>query len=385
MSTPKADPMKTANTVLIVLFVLIVWLPTIDSFLHLDKTPRLNENRAMATMPVFSGITNTKDYLAALELYFNDHFGYRQALVRTQSKWKRALFAEAAVSEAMIGGDGWIYTTANRMIENYTGVTRFTPKDLAGWQTLLETRRAWLQKRGIAYVVVTTPDKHTIYPEHLPSWLKPAPGPTKLDQWLAHFHQHSSLQPLDLRPLLLETKKNHPVYMMTDTHWNGLGAYLSYQALIREVSKQVPSVQPLPDDAFTLQPISGYKGDLAVLLGQESNYPELQANVFVPAPTLPKLEITETMVHAGKKHVAITRTHNPQGTGTAIVFRDSFGVAWFPLIGLHFRDVIFVAQRDFDLALIEKEKPVVVIDQIVERIVNTYDPVEMMAREGLAP
>lgn len=91
------------------------------------------------------------------------------------------------------------------------------------------------------------------------------------------------------------------------------------------------------------------------------------------------------MVHTGKKHVAITRTHNPQGSGTAIVFRDSFGIAWFPFIGLHFRDVIFLAQRDFDLALIEKEKPVVVIDQIVERIVNTHDPVEMLERDGLVP
>lgn len=383
MSTPKADQMKTANIVLIVLFVLIVWAPTIDSFLRIDKTPRLNENRAMATKPVFSGIANTKDYLASLELYFNDHFGYRQALVRMQSKWKRKLFGEASVSEAIIGSDGWIYTTANRMIESYTGLSRFKPKDLTGWQTLLEARRSWLQKRGIAYVVVVTPDKHTIYPEYLPAWLKPAAGPTKLDQWIAHFREHSTLQPLDLRPLLLEAKKSRPVYMMTDTHWNGLGAFLCYQALIREISKQVPVVQPLPDEAFTLQPISGYKGDLAVLLGQESNLPELQANTLVPAPSLPVLKIEENMLHAGKKHVAITRTHNPQGSGTAIVFRDSFGIAWFPFIGQHFRDVIFVAQRDFDLALIEKEKPVVVIDQIVERIVNTHDPVEMLERDGL--
>ncbi|MFT3868120.1 MAG: hypothetical protein QM715_06435 [Nibricoccus sp.] len=383
MSTPKADQMKTANTVLIVLFVLIVWLPTIDSFLHIDKTPHLNENRAMATKPVFTGIANTKDYLSNLELYFNDHFGYRQALVRMQSKWKRKLFGEASVSEAMIGTDGWIYTTANRMIESYTGLSRFTSKNLADWQTLLQTRRAWLQKRGIAYVVVVTPDKHTIYPEHLPAWLKPAPGPTKLDQWIAHFREHSTLQPLDLRPLLFEAKKSRPVYMMTDTHWNGLGAFLCYQALIREISKQVPAVQPLPDDAFTLKPISGAKGDLAVLLGQENNFPELQANTLVPSPNLPVLKIEESMLHAGKKHVAITRTHNPQGNGTAIVFRDSFGIAWFPFIGLHFRDVIFLAQRDFDLTLIEKEKPVVVIDQIVERIVNTHDPVEMLERDGL--
>jgi hypothetical protein len=142
-------------------------------------------------------------------------------------------------------------------------------------------------------------------------------------------------------------------------------------------------VQPLPDDVFTLQPISGYKGDLAVLLGQESNFPELQANFFVPSESLPKLQITETVIQDGKQHVTITRTHNPQGSGTAIVFRDSFGTAWFPFIGLHFRDVIFVARRDFDLALIEKEKPVIVIDQIVERIVNAHNPVEMLERDGL--
>lgn len=385
MSTPKADQLKTANVALIALFVLILWLPTVDSFLHFDTTLRLNENRAMTAKPVFTGPADTKDYLAGLELYFNDHFGYRKMFVRMQGTWKRKLFGEASVLHALIGRGGWLYTVANNTIDNYTGVSRFSPQNLAAWQTLLEARHAWLQKHGAAYVVVVTPDKQSIYPEHLPVWLKRAPGPTKLDQWLEHFRQHSALRPLDLRPLLRGAKKKQPVYMMTDTHWNGLGAYLGYQALVREISKQVPAVQPLPDDAFALQPIAGYKGDLAVLIGQESHFPESQANTCVAKPGLPALQTTETMIHDGKKHVAITRTHNPQGSGTAIVFHDSFGAAWFPFVGLHFRDAIFVAQRDFDLALIEKEKPVIVIDQIVERIVDSYDPDLLLDKEALAP
>jgi len=383
MSTTKADQMKTANVVLIILFVALIWLPTIDTLFSIDDAPRLSENRAMATKPVFTGLANTKEYLAGLELYFNDHFGYRKMFVRMQSSWKRKLFGETSVSVAMIGRDGWLYTTVNRMIENYTGLSRFTVEDLAAWQVLLEARRDWLQKRGIAYVVVVTPDKHTIYPEHLPQWLRPAPGPTKLDQWLEYLQQHSALHPLDLRSVLLKAKNEHAVYLMTDTHWNSLGAFLGYQQLIQEISRQVPTVQPLPATSFTQQPISGLKGDLAVLLGQESSFPEKQATFMVSAPNLPKLQIEEAMLQAGEKHVSITRTHNPQAIGSAIVFRDSFGAAWIPFLGYNFREVIFLNQREFDTALIEKEKPLIVIDQIVERIVNTYDPIRLMANDGI--
>lgn len=384
MSTPKADPMKIANILLIVLFFAIIWLPTVDSFLSIDHTPRLNENRAMAAKPVFTGLANTKEYLAGLELYFNDTFGYRKMFVRMQSSWKRKLFDEASVCDAVIGQAGWLYTTANRMIESFTGLSRFTKQDLAAWQTLLEARRDWLLKQGIAYVVVVTPDKHSIYPEHLPSWLRPAPGPTKLDQWFEYLQQHSTLHPIDLRAALLKAKNEHPVYQMTDTHWNSLGAFLGYEQLIQGISQQLPSVQQLPPDSFTPQPVSGYIGDLAALLGQEKNFPEFQANTMVANPSLPILQTEESMQYAGKKQVVITRTFNPQATGTAIVFHDSFGKTWIPFLGQHFNKVIWVAQCEFDTALIEKEKPTVVIDQIVERIVNTLNPVDMLASDGLS-
>ncbi|MFT3782487.1 MAG: hypothetical protein QM790_10780 [Nibricoccus sp.] len=383
MSAPKAESFKVTNTILIVLFVTLLWLPTIDSLFSIDHTARLNENRALATKPAFTGIVHTRDYLAGLETYFNDHFGFRKAFVRMQSKWKRKLFGEAAVSEAIIGSDGWIYTTANRMIESYTGVSRFKPSELVAWQKLLETRRAWLQQRGIAYFVVITPDKHTIYPEHLPDWLKAPPGPTKLDQWLEQFRIHSTLRPLDLRPILLVEKAKRPVYLMTDTHWNSLGAFISYQAVVRELGKQLPHLAPIPESSFQLQADANFKGDLAVLLGQESSFPERQAVQLIPSAELPKIQIEETIQHTGNKHVTITRTHNDKAAGKAIVFRDSFGTFWYQFFGYNFRDVIFLSQREFDPGLIEREKPDVVIDQIVERIVNTHDPVEMLERDGL--
>ncbi|MEI9865253.1 MAG: hypothetical protein WDN00_12025 [Limisphaerales bacterium] len=43
-------------------------------------------------------------------------------------------------------------------------------------------RRDWLAKRGIAYLFVVAPDKHSIYPEELPGWAVKVRPQTKLDQ-----------------------------------------------------------------------------------------------------------------------------------------------------------------------------------------------------------
>jgi hypothetical protein len=60
-------------------------------------------------------------------------------------------------------------------------------------------------------------------------------------------------------------------------------------------------------------------------------------------------------------------TLNDKASGKAIVFRDSFASSWYSFLGQHFREVINIRHYDWDRPLIEREKPDVVIDEILER------------------
>lgn len=376
--SPSRPPGSRLSLTLIIVFVGLLWLPLLDSAFHLDRAPAVNENREAAPQPVFTGWSESKEFFQAIERYYDDHFGFRKRLVRWHSGWKEKFFHEAAVREVIIGRDGWLYTATNEMIENYTRIKQFSAEDLDAWQKLFETRRDWLAQRGIQYLVVFAPDKQTIYPEHLPDWLKRGAAPSKLDQIIARLNERSTVSVLDLRPTLLDAKKREPIFLMTDTHWNQSGIFATYQTLITTLSTQFPGLTPLPASFFTWQD-SPCPGDLAIMLGQESSFPEKNHLSITPREPL---QIEATSLPSAKR-VAMTTTHNPKASGKAIVYHDSFGHGWIPLIGYHFGEVIYIAKRPIDPALIEREKPLVVIDQIVERILNVKDPRAILTDDGL--
>ena len=74
---------------------------------------------------------------------------------------------------------------------------------------------------------------------------------------------------------------------------------------------------------------------------------------------------------------------NSKARGKAVVFRDSFAVSWYPFLGYHFREVIFIWRYHWDAAFLEREKPDVVIDEILERFLNQQNPRDLRAKDNL--
>jgi alginate O-acetyltransferase complex protein AlgJ len=381
--TPPAARIQSMSvTALIGAFVALLCLPALDSCLNIDHTPTPNEKRILARWPEYEGLPQLGNFMAGLENYYNDHFGFRKQLVQWNSHWKFRLFSESPVDMAMVGREGWLFWAEDRMVENYCGRDRLSRRDLNDWQLLLETRRDWLARSGCKYLFVIPPDKHSVYPETLPAWLVKGGQPSKLDQLLAHMRAHSTVQVLDLRPALLETKKTAAVYFQTDTHWNAFGGFVACQELVRALSGQLPGLRPLPLEAFDRQLVTGRGGDLAVCLQQENSLRETKFWRFTPRPPLQPLERIDIAEKASGATAILTR--NPNGSGKAVVFRDSFADAWIPFLGYDFAEVLYVRHYDWNEKLLAKEKPDVVIDEMVERKFNTGNPKDLMPRGEFA-
>jgi alginate O-acetyltransferase complex protein AlgJ len=367
--------------VLAVLSMIMIWLPTFDSFLHLDKAPVTNENRAMAGFPEFqSGSEGLREYITGLDLYFNDHFGFRKRLIRWQHRWKHQLFNESKGKDVIIGRDGWLFYSGEDMIENVQGINPFTPDQLKAWQSLLESRRDWCVRHGSAYIFVIPPDKHSIYPEYLPDWLLPVKKPDKLDQFMAYMKTNSTVPILDLRPALLAAKTNGILYFSTDSHWNYLGAFAGCQSLVRTLSGQLPGLKPLPPDTFEWQFAPQAGKDLARMLGLEQSMTEKANVLFSLRPPLKPLSVTidtNLLIKIRTKETAPMVTENPDGKGKAILFQDSFGRYCVPYLGYHFNKVFYIWQYDWDMAFLEQQKPDVVIDEMVERYLDSIDPASL--------
>ena len=177
---------RRINVVLIGLFLILLWLPSLHSVFHIDWTPPRSENRAMAAFP--SGPNSWRGMQACivgLESWFNDHFGFRKCLVMWNNKLRWSLFKDRNTERVLVGKDGWLFTMDARMIDHYSGLLQLTPEELHDWQLLLEKRRDWLASRGNTYVFLVTPDKESIYPEALPKWVTKVNPQTKVDQFFA--------------------------------------------------------------------------------------------------------------------------------------------------------------------------------------------------------
>jgi hypothetical protein len=367
----------TVAGLLSALFMVLLWLPLAGSGLDLDPTPAPQENRKPAPFPHLEpGGRALKAYLAAVESYFNDHFGFRNALVRAHRHLKWRCFGEGS-GDVLIGREHWLYYVGNHGLDCRLGVRSLNAQTLQEWQRTIERRRDWLAQRGMKYLFVVAPDKQSIYPEYLPEWARQPHRPTELDQLIGYLKTNSTVELLDLRPALLAARNEARVYLINDTHWNYLGAFAAYREIIGALKGQFPDLEPLPLEAFETNFTFRSSGDLAHMAALERSMPEPAYVTLRPRPPLPALaENTDLSILFKRWPPTQEPVHieNPAQKRKAVVFHDSFSMYLRPFLGYHFQRTVFVWQREWDKGLLERERPDVVIDEMVERFLDLPPP-----------
>lgn len=371
---------RRADIGLIVAFFVLIWLPTADKLLHLDRAQSMNENRPYAKFPKFQAtLDGTRKFLSGLEAYFSDSFGYRRQLVRWERLLRWNVFHDTKGATVLKGSSDWLYFSDGRSVDDIIGASPFSAGDLENWRKLLTGRRDWLRERGIRYLLVVPPDKQSVYPEHLPPWLiARARPPRRLDQFFAYMRAHSDVPVLDLRPALAEAKKQGDIYLHTDTHWNDRGAFAGYARIMQELGSLGLPINALSPDAFdeTLENQPG--GDLVRMLGLEGLVIEKDAPILSSKPSMPQIaQRAYSGEMPGKNWIPKTEpvfSENPAAKTKAVVFRDSFSGYLTKFFGYHFSRIVYVWQQNWDKPLIEREKPDVVMDVILERFIIYRNP-----------
>jgi alginate O-acetyltransferase complex protein AlgJ len=375
------------DTLTIAGFLALLWLPTADVLFHLDHADPPSENRLPANWPAFPGLGRSREFIAGVERYFDDHFGFRRRLVMLNNHWKGQLFHDSGSPVVLIGRDGWLFFSGARMIGHYTGQDAWSQVDLENWRRLLEGRRDWLRARGAQYLLVLPPDKQRVYPDRLPEWLERGDRPSKVQQLVDYLKSRSTVPILDLRHALVEARKTRATYLKTDTHWNLFGGFAAYRAIAEALAKQVPGLKPIAPDTFRWQPGPPVVGDLARMLGRPEAYPETESVAYVAVKAFTPCLARHDPVrfpYSGASEMQPSYTLNPDAAGKAMVFHDSFSARLSPFLGQHFREVIYVWQYNWNEAWIEREKPDVVIDEVLERFFNEQNPVELARQDQLS-
>lgn len=358
---------------LVVLFVTTLWIALIGSIR--DRAVLAEENRLPAALPEPSA--KLEDWLGfprRFEHYFNDHFGSRDRLLALDHWTKAAIFGVSSAPTVLIGKQGWLYFTgedAKALDRWYRGIGGFTDAEIAALRSELLRRREFLDHLGIPYVVVVVPEKYSVYPEFLPDWVKRVTPTTALDRIADDLAHHPELHFLDLRPALRLSKQNERVYYKTDSHWNFVGATTGYRVLMAEIERVLPGLSTMPPMRASFDPgVDFYSGDLSRMIGATERFRE--------DDIAPLGKILADTSHCAKRDSAgetpgfefyAYGCPNPPRY-RALVYRDSMAIPLIPLLSENFARSTYVSTHTMDPALVERLKPDIVIEEIVERALN---------------
>ncbi|TFG88736.1 MAG: hypothetical protein E4H17_01900, partial [Gemmatimonadales bacterium] len=284
--------------------------------------------------------------------YFTEDFGLRGNLIRWDTVVRLKLLHASPVSKLVFGSSGWIFYDSDKVPDGVTmldfrGLAPFTPGDLVAVRSSLERQTRWCRERGIACVFIVVPNKETIYPEYLPKSVRRFVPRTRLDQVVEVIGADSTIMLIDLRGPLLRAKNRcpYPLYSRGGTHWNQLGAFYAYQAVLARLSRFFPRLRPHGLDDF----------DVVVDRNSSDDH---------------WLGLRENVSCRFNLKQGNSRSRADAEIGKVVVIYDSSWDVLEPFLSLHIRRVVqehVDLSRDRSRPLIERERPDLVVYEMTER------------------
>ncbi|WP_131782191.1 alginate O-acetyltransferase AlgX-related protein [Legionella gresilensis] len=374
--------MKITDKLLILTFIIFIFTPSIGLFFKKDpELIRATLNREPNYFPGINVKRLGKTNFKRIEKWFAD-----QALLITpfSKLWSQLNYFLAVSSKpesTIIGKNGWLFlgNGSNATLEQYIGKKPPTNQEIANTLNEIKKLQAIAQQNNIPFLVTIAPDKHTIYPEYLPNYIKKSSLPSRYDLIIkklkANYIHFIDLRKIEMHAKSTLGKKYGDIYLRCDSHWNYLGAYAAYQAIADYVNKLGININKKNYDFI---PMVNKYGDLANFLQInkcESNSPlpdtsNLTQDLWVKNEQgLQKLEPGASPGN-GLLQPSEVINNATENKLTSLVIGDSFleSLVFFLHNDFHNTIRVHVLNRNVKLAeLVKNHQPNIIILELVER------------------
>jgi hypothetical protein len=242
------------SIILMVLFLAMISFMMMNDLLHFYKPPKVltMEKRNISEKPVFD-VNKLDPYPAAYTKFNDDNFPYRVKLIDFYAGviCLKMFHRSPYPKKVELGKDGWMYFGSEGKI--YQGTYMLSDGQIKKIVSEIHNRAVYYHDKGIKFYLAIPPIKQEIYPEYLPLSYNKLPGPTVTDKILDLIKKDTLVKFVDVKSALLNAKKAGRLYYKTDNHWNALGGYYGYRAVIDRMKQDFPSLQPLEPTDFTLE------------------------------------------------------------------------------------------------------------------------------------
>jgi hypothetical protein len=305
--------------------------------------------------------------------YYADHFAFRSYLVSGYHQLNQVLLAQSGNQKVISGQSGWLFFAD--ALPDFLAVPTLSSVQLRRLATILSIQQNYLAEQGVVFQFTIAPNKSSIYGDFMPDRFAPVQPLNNMGKWLASPYS-ATVNTIDLLNPLRQAASDStdPLYHRTDSHWNNLGARVGFQTIMASIAKQFPG---FVYDDYRQTPYSvrtDWQGDLAVMLFPAGVQSDMQQYFDTPQTyrTLkPMRSLEDLLIQTSRIQISSPALGDSKKTGTRslklLMFRDSFANALIPFLANSFTSATFSREIPYNYTNIDRDKPDVVVLEIVER------------------
>lgn len=278
------------------------------------------EKRELADFPSLTADdTLNTAYLSEAGDWFEEHFAGRTAFVTANSLLKQCTLGSVYGDEVLIGKNGYLFYDGT--LDDYFRRHRMTERELFITAYNIRLLQDYCSERGAQFLFALAANKNTLYPQYMPDHYLEGNGKSNARALLPYLDA-LGVEYVNMADILAG---RDDLYYKKDSHWTPEGAYLGYQALMTGLDKE----KFLP--GAPVWKMQGHVGDIEEML-----LPEGFSSETAPALTWDFHYSADAGADAPN-----VRTKNPDGTGTLMMYRDSFGEGLLPYLAETFSSCWF--------------------------------------------
>lgn len=330
-----------------------------------------SEKRKLAELPEFS-MEHIEEYPSKFEAFYQDHTPFRAAFRNVWTRANFVLFSDSTSSRVITGNKDndnkkqtWLFYDESEMyspVKGVQGLLNWTEEEMERAVATLAENTKQMEKESRELYFFVAPNKENIYREHLPETVEIF-GDKSQNEKMIELLSESFENVLYVKDDLLNAKKYGRLYSRQDTHWNELGAFYGFKALMKKIE---PEFNYFDHEVEITEPHTSDE-DLARFLGMVDYFMDDDAEVKYLEDAPVTIEVEENSL----RELEISLNERPLIDKTVMIVGDSYRLALKPYLQKVYRRVITMVREDSARTLIDEYDPDIVILEAVERCTFT--------------
>ncbi len=349
-------------------FIVLIFVPSIAWMFCGDTIgDDDSENRKLAEMPEFD-IEHIEDYPKEFDKYYSDHVPFRKNIKDVWTSVNYVVLCDSTTKDVIIGkndgrsgSEAWLFyskASDNNPVANVQGITDYSEKTIKKIDNNIANTTERLKEKGIEYYFFVAPNKENIYREYLPDSVTIFHDKSK-DEKLIDALGTNRINIIYAKNEIMDAKSVGQLYYRQDTHWNNLGAFYGFKALMQEMEPKFKDY----DYGLEYSSLKVHDKDLARFLGIKNYFMDTDAIVKYRDDSVIEIETSGN----GDKKISTSVNRSSIVDKTVLLIGDSYRTALLPYLQKVYSKVVSIHRNGYERTFIDKYSPDIVVMETVER------------------